>query len=233
LLIATHTGLFRAPPGSAKATRVGTSEQDVMGFSVQGPDRFLASGHPAPGQNLPPLLGLIESRDAGRTWQTISLLGQADFHVLRSAGQRVYGFNSASGALMVSDDAGRAWTELRPPGPLLDLAIDPARPTRAVASTERGLLMSDNAGRSWRTLQPGVVGLLAWPKRHQLYLIDGEGRVRISADQGRNWREVGGMIGGQPVAFVSHGLDLYAALADGTVKRSSDRGASWSVRATL
>jgi hypothetical protein len=111
LYIATHTGLFRAPPGRRTVTRVGDTEQDVMGFSVVGPDRFLGSGHPGPGQSAPPNLGLIRSADAGRSWQPVSLLGDADFHVLRSQGDTVYGFNALTGALMVSRDGGRSWDE--------------------------------------------------------------------------------------------------------------------------
>jgi len=89
LFIATHAGLFRAPRGEIKATRVGAGTQDTMGFTVIGPDRFLGSGHPGQGQSGPPALGLIESTDAGQSWRSLSLLGEADFHVLRSRGSRV------------------------------------------------------------------------------------------------------------------------------------------------
>ncbi len=44
LMIATHSGLFRAAPSSRKAGRVGDRRQDTMGFTVVGPDRFLGSG---------------------------------------------------------------------------------------------------------------------------------------------------------------------------------------------
>lgn len=81
LFIASHTGRFRVGKDSRKAVRVEDRYQDTMGFSIVGPNRFLGSGHPdAREQELPPLLGLIESTDAGRTWQPISLLGEADFH---------------------------------------------------------------------------------------------------------------------------------------------------------
>src|SRR5687768_187039 len=40
VLIATHTGLFRAAPGSEAAERVGDSYQDTMGFAIVGPDHF-------------------------------------------------------------------------------------------------------------------------------------------------------------------------------------------------
>ena len=87
LFIATHTGLWRSGLGESKSVRVGDNNQDTMGFTVIGRDRFLGSGHPDFRTDLPPLLGLIESNDGGRSWEPISLLGQADFHVLRSAGE--------------------------------------------------------------------------------------------------------------------------------------------------
>lgn len=72
LLIATHTGLWVAAEGQTQARRFGNSTQDIMGFSVLDKDRFIGSGHPDPSQSLPPNLGLIESRDAGKSWETRS-----------------------------------------------------------------------------------------------------------------------------------------------------------------
>lgn len=232
LLIATHFGLFRSAKGSTQAPRLGDSRQDVMGFSVLGLDRFLGSGHPAPGEDAPPLLGLIESRDAGRTWKPISLAGEADFHVLRSAGSRVYGFDSSNGRLLVSDDAGRSWSRRSPPGPLLDLAIDPKDNRRAVASTQDAIAVTADAGKRWRSLQPPMAGLLAWPAADRLYLIDGTGAVSLSADAGKTWRQAAS-VGGPPAALAAHARDLFAALQDGTVKQSVDGGKTWTVRATL
>jgi photosystem II stability/assembly factor-like uncharacterized protein len=230
--VATHGGLFEAPEGEQRLRRIGDSEQDVMGFSVVGPDRFIGSGHPAPDEtNLPPNLGLIESRDAGRTWESVSLLGEADFHVLRSDGDRIYGFDGTQGRLMVSSDGGRHWTEQRPPAAMFDLAIDPRDPDHIVASTERGVLASADAGKSWRPLRQDTAGLLAWPAADRLYLVDGQGQVAHSADGGRRWRPDGD-IGGQPVAFIADDTALYVALADTTVKRSADGGAHWTLRAT-
>lgn len=230
LYIATHTGLFRAPEGKRKASRVGDSKQDVMGFSVVGTDRFLGSGHPGPGQDAPPNLGLIRSDNAGRSWQPVSLSGEADFHVLRSQDDTVYGFNGLTGKLMTSRNGGRDWDEHDPPDPMLDLAIDPSDPAHIVASVEEGLVESRDAGRGWRPVAEGRLGLLAWPEPDRLYFIDGAGHVSMSADAGRSWREMGS-IDTQPAAFAAADAELYAALPDGTVKRSSDDGASWSTRA--
>ena len=230
LYVATHHGLFRAPEGQTRMRRVGDSTQDIMGFTVAGANRFLGSGHPDPTQELPPLLGLIESRDGGRTWESISLLGEADFHVLQSAGERVYGFDGSQGRLLVSSDGGRTWKQAAPPGAVFDLAVDPRAPNRIVASTEAGVFRSADAGKGWRPLADDLAGLLTWPAPDRMYLVDGEGQVHQSGDGGRRFEPTGG-IGGPPVAFTSHEDELYAALGDGTVKRSTDGGASWTVRA--
>jgi hypothetical protein len=231
LYVATHYGLFQAGKGKTKLQRMGESRQDIMGFSVVGPRRFIGSGHPDPSQNLPPNLGLIESRDGGKSWKNISLLGQADFHVLRSAGRQVYGFNSTTGQLMVSTDGGRKWAERTPPAGVFDLAIDPRNSQRIVASTERGIFILPNAGNGWRPLRDDVAGLLAWPAPERLFLVDGQGQVLRSSDAGKSFQPVGS-IGGPPSAFVSHDDELYAALGDGNVVRSTDGGANWAVRAT-
>ena len=140
LFIATHTGLFRVGNDSRTAARVEDRYQDTMGFSIVGPNRFIGSGHPdAREQDLPSLLGLIESTDAGKSWQLISLLGEADFHVLRSAGKRVYGYDASNDRLLASADAGRTWRELDRPAPIVDLAPDPSDPQQLVATAIGGL----------------------------------------------------------------------------------------------
>jgi len=229
LMIATHSGLFRAAPGRQTPERVGDRRQDTMGFTVVGPDRFLGSGHPDLRDDLPPLLGLIRSDDAGRSWQPVSLLGQADFHVLRTAGPRIYGVNSADGRLLVSDDGGHRWAARTPPGPLLDLAAHPDVRDRIVVSGEDGLHVSRDAGRRWRRLASDRAGLLAWPAEDALYLVDASGAVHRSRDGGTAWAQVG-TTGGQPAAFVHAGRALYVALHTKEVKVSRDGGRSWQTR---
>ncbi len=229
LFIATHEGLYRAPVGRAAAQPVGDSRQDVMGFTVVGPDRFLGSGHPDPRAGGPPYLGLISTVQAGATWMPVSLSGQADFHVLRAAGSAVYGFNGLTGLVMASRDQGRTWQEHRPPAPLLDLAIAPQDDRTIMAATTTGLFSSSNAGSDWRVVDSAKVGLLSWTA-DGLYLVNGDGRVSVSSDGGKRWRDRG-EIGGQPAAFTASGSALYAARADGTVLHSKNRGGTWTMRA--
>jgi photosystem II stability/assembly factor-like uncharacterized protein len=239
LFIATHTGLYRVEKDERRAERIGGRYQDTMGFMIVGPNHFLGSGHPdlneAREKDLPSLLGLIESTDSGETWQPISLSGEADFHVLRFAGERVYGFDSSNDRLLVSGDRGRSWKQLQKPGPLVDLAVDPRNSRRIVATSagglEEGLFESRDGGNSWRRVSEAL-GLLAWPTGRRLYLVAGGGQVFASSDSGRTLEHVG-QIGGEPAALLPEGGDeLYIALHDGTIKRSSDGGVTWAVRST-
>ena len=234
VVIATHSGLFRAREGDQRAVRIGDSHQDTMGFTVIGPRRYLGSGHPDLRDlrnDVPPLLGLIRSTDGGRKWDPVSLLGRADFHVLRAAGERVYGVNSANGQFLASEDGGRTWKKRTPPASVIDLAPDPKQPAEVVASTERGLHVSRDGGATWRPLRSDAGGLLARTSGGNLFLVDGEGGVHRSDDGGISFDDVGD-IGGQPAAFAAHGDELYAALHTNEVKVSTDGGRTWKLRVT-
>ena len=90
----------RKATGSPTATRTRwASRSSARPFSrLRAPGRARAK--------LPPLLGLIESTDAGKTWEPISLLGEADFHVLRSAGKHVYGYDASNDRLLAEHRRG-------------------------------------------------------------------------------------------------------------------------------
>ncbi len=228
LFVASHNGLFRAARDEAEARPVGSSGKDVMGFSIVGSNRFIGSGHPGDFENLPPNLGLVASTDAGTTFQPVSLLGEVDFHVLRGAGPRIYGYDSSSGRFLVSRDAGHAWSRQRAPGALLDLAVHPSNPDRLIASADDGLFSSADGGRGWRRLG-SQVALIAWPAVERLFILSQEGKVAVSADGGRHFQPAGD-VPGEPVAFVGAGTELYVALADNRVMRSTDGGATWTTR---
>jgi photosystem II stability/assembly factor-like uncharacterized protein len=227
LYIATHTGLFRSAKGESSARRVEAPEQDLMGFSVAGADRFVASGHPGPGQDLPPALGLIESRDGGRTWRSLSLQGEADFHLLRAAGDTVYAFD---GRLRVSRDGGRNWQELTSPGELADIAPNPGDPDRVLASTSDGLRLSDDGGRSWTKGALDPPALLAWGGANLVFALGGDGTAYASTNGGRTWNPAGA-VEGPPAAFTADASGtVYVARQDGSVDASSDRGRTWRPR---
>lgn len=233
LFVATHTGLFRAASGERTARRVGDRYQDTMGFAVVGPDRFLGSGHPDLRERLPPFLGLVESRDAGRSWREVSLQGSVDFHVLEASGRHVFGYGShwdtREPRFLASADGGRRWQRLEAPEPLVSLAISPTDPRTLIASGERRVFASRDGGRSWAREEVPTAGLLAWTSRGQ-FIVGADGRVWHSSGQAQPW-QAAGSTGGQPAAFDRGlGAALLVALHDGTVKHSVDDGRSWAVR---
>lgn len=228
LYVATHHGVYRI--AGDDADRVGEGEQDTMGFTIAGPDRFLASGHPdsagfQAGQ--PPLLGLIESTNGGKTWAPVSLLGKADFHALAFVHGRIYGADSSGSRFLVSTD-GSAW-DTRSTVALRSFAVDPERPDHILAAGEPGLLDSSDGGRTWTPVSGPALVVLSWAAGAGLYGLDGGGSVHRSTDGGATWVEAGA-VPGEPEALLA-GEALYAATADeqgGTsLYRSADSGGSW------
>ena len=233
LYAASHFGVFRVP-ADGKAERVGKLVQDTMGFTVVGPDHFLASGHPdinddrlrKPGR--PPLLGLVESRDGGRTWEPLSLLGEADFHSLVTAHGKVYGYDSTGGRFMVSRD-GKEWDTRSRIG-IGDFAVDPDDADHLVAMTERGLAESGDGGRSWAPIEGPQLALLSWNAKQGLWGVTSAGETYQRVEGRWEPREA---LAGKPEALLVTDDELYAAAAgDGAtaIYVSSDGARSWRLR---
>lgn len=224
LYAGTHYGLFRLPEGG-EPTRVGGLVQDLMGFTVVGPGHFLASGHPGEGQLRPANLGLIESTDGGRSWQTLSLAGQADFHALEAKHGMVYGYHA--GRLMVSADK-RTW-ETRASIAMADLAVSSRDPQTVLATTQEGLARSTDGGRSFRVVGGApLLALVTWPEVGRVVGVDPDGGVHVSEDGGITWQQRGST-GGAPEALAASGQQVYVALEDRIVE-SGDGGRTFQNR---
>lgn len=213
---ATHLGLFRIPT-SGRAERIADRYQDTMGFTVVGEDHFLGSGHPdindtrlrKPGR--PPLLGLIESTDAGETWQPLSLLGEADFHAIVADHGVVYGFDATSGGFMVSRDT-KTW-DRRSTLELVGFGVDPDDGDHVVGAGPDGLLESRDGGRTWPEMQGPQLTTLSWDEKLGLWGADETGDVyRLRAD-GERWVQAGS-VPGEPQAMLAKDGRLVVAAAD-------------------
>jgi hypothetical protein len=102
LYIATHTGLVRVRP-NASAEWVGSHRFDLMGFTAdpRAADLVYASGHPDLAtyqQSGIGNLGLLVSRDGGRTWQSFALKGGACHHGLHGSPISRRGADMATGS---------------------------------------------------------------------------------------------------------------------------------------
>ena len=236
IYIGAHSGFFRASAGEP-TERVGDTWQDTMAFLRVGEGDFLASGHPDLTSDLPTHLGLIGSTDEGRTWQLLSLAGEADFHALDSAGRWVVGYDSHGERILASRDR-KTWTTIDE-GPMLDVAVAPANTAAAgldqgelgafLATTATGEVVSyPGASGQARLLQAAPrLALLDWPTPDLLVGIDPQGTVYLSRTEGRNW-VARGSIGEPPGALEVTDKAWYAATETNVVV-SRDQGQTWSV----
>ncbi|WP_217631235.1 F510_1955 family glycosylhydrolase [Modestobacter sp. DSM 44400] len=223
LYAGTHYGLVRVSAGG-QLIRVADRVQDFMGLTVIGPGRYLASGHPGTGQPGPANLGLIESTDAGRTWTTLSLAGDADFHALDAAQGVIYGYTD--GRLLVSKD-GREWADQGAMA-IADLAVDPTQPDRLLVTTEQGPALSADGGRTF-DLEPDspLLQLVAFsPEGAAAFGVSPGGEVYASTDGGRTWDQRGN-VGSAPAALGAVGQNVYVAV-EGAIVSSTDGGATFA-----
>lgn len=220
----THYGLFRVVDGTA--TRVGDRVQDFMGFTVAGPDHFLASGHPGEGQGGHSSVGLIESTDGGMTWQELSLAGEADFHALEYRHGRVYGLNSMTGQLLVSEDK-ESWQELSAES-IADFAVSPDDADVLIATSQQGLVLSNDRGSTFAAVSEApLMVFVGWAEDGTLAGVTPEGVVYTADAPDGDWTERGN-VGGQPEALTVHSADAIYAATNGTVLVSTDGGTTFS-----
>jgi photosystem II stability/assembly factor-like uncharacterized protein len=223
LYAGTHHGLMRISPGG-ELTRIADRVQDFMGFTVVGPDHYLAGGHPGPGQSGPGNLGLLETTDGGQNWTTLSLAGEADFHALAAADGAVYGYSG--GRLLVSEN-GVDWTDrggLR----IADLAVDPSASERLLATSEQGVILSEDGGETFRVLAgaPRLLLIDFSADATSAVGVSPEGAVHASTDGGLTWAERGD-VGGAPAALAVDGQEVYVAV-NGAIVASTDGGGTFS-----
>ncbi|MGY1838670.1 MULTISPECIES: F510_1955 family glycosylhydrolase [unclassified Modestobacter] len=192
-LLATHDGLLEVG-ADGRHTPIGPGI-DLMGFAVTG-NRYLASGHPGPGVDLPEPVGLIESTDGGRSWEVLSRSGQSDFHALTAGDAGILGWD---GTLVRSED-GRAWEQLTIPDEPAALAAAPTGST-VLATTGRGLLRSADGGATWTDVPDApLLQVVDWAEDGATVAgVDPAGTVWLSPDAGGTW-ERGERLGSPPGA---------------------------------
>jgi hypothetical protein len=221
--LATHQGLFRYDKGTH--AQVGPTV-DFMGFSIVGPGHFYASGHPAPGVDLPQPAGLMESRDAGKTWSVVSRGGQSDFHALTSSSKGVMGYD---GALMSTAD-GKAWQPLAIPAQPASLAAAPDG-SRTLATTASGVMLSKNRGASWAPLTTAPQLLLAaWADQTTATGITNTGHLAVSTDSGETWKTGAGRVDSAQATSASRtsgGVLEVLVVTDSGIERTIDSGATF------
>ncbi len=172
-------------------------------------------------------MGLIESLDAGKTWNERSLGGTADFHGIETSAGVIYGWDITEGRLMASPD-GQQW-EMRSRDGIIDFAVSPSDPTALLAVSATGMLRSADGGRHFTPVEnEPAVHLLDWGSSG-LFGTTAEGAVFESGNSGASW-EHRGIAGGEPTAFSVVAERLLVAVSDGRILSSGNAGATWDVR---
>lgn len=183
VLMATHEGLFVVTPEGHE--RVGPVI-DLMGFSVVGPGRYVASGHPGAGVDMPDPVGLIESTDAGRTWTARSRAGESDFHAVAGWGAGVL----AVGRGLERTDDLETWSTLDRAPDVFDVSTPDGRDV--IVTNENGPQRSLDGGATWSELAGAPVLQLVEHSRPGVAAgVTPEGVVYVTEDGGGSWIRVG------------------------------------------
>ena len=106
--------------------------------------------------------------------------------------------------VQVSSDGGKTFEGVAAPAVAraVDITINPADAKQWAVGTEQGVFLSSNSGGSWRQRETTFGARVAWAAPDALYSAGLDGKVRKSADGGKNWEEVG-TIGAGPKDFVA------------------------------
>ncbi len=218
LVVAAHDGLYVYD--GATPARVGPVI-DLMGFTVAGPGHYYASGHPGTATDLPQPVGLIESRDGGKTWTVLSRGGKSDFHALTTTSRAVVGFD---GAVRATAD-GRTWTDGNLDAQPRTLAGS-RKGSTVLATTQEGLMRSTDGGANWQRMdQAPWLLMAAFGDGDAVAGLTPYGQVHTSADAGRTWRATDLVADDAQALHASgEGEDLEVLVADGRTILASTGG---------
>ena len=189
-------------------------------------------------------LGLLVSRDGGRTWEGVALKGQTDFHALTyspDGGGDLFGWSVAgqTGLYRIST---KTWAAERLPAQglkdVLALAASHDLPGRVLAGTPGGLLLSQDRGVTWRPVAgiprdvPVTAVAFSSTEKRRVYIYvvrAGYGLMR-SDDAGVTGRPMElAAKPDEPVIAIAlgPGSKLAVATTAASVSVSDDGGRSW------
>ncbi len=233
LMIPSHHGLAVYENGTW--SKAPGPQHDYMGFSATG-ENLYSSGHPAPGSGLVNPFGLLRSRDGGKTWETLGLEGESDFHLLATSWNTsaVYIWNPAPSSRMERPglhytlNDGLAWKPARASGLEGDpraLAVHPRDAAIVAVATSSGVFLSRDSGERFVRLVSDAEGLSVCFDLDAKNLWYGafDGRARLSRaplDGGTGASVDLPPLGRDAVAYIAQNPDARSEYAIATFARS-------------
>lgn len=243
LVVPAHIGLAVYRDG--RWSSASGPAHDFMGFSV-AKNAIYTSGHPAPGSPLRNPLGLIKSTDGGKTWQQLSLYGEADFHDIAVGYQTnvVYVISGWANSQMpqpgiyYTRDEGKTWKGSELGGissPINSIAVHPGDAATVALGTMSGPYLSRDFGQRFRRVGPGKAVTAVFFEldgKHLLFASeDASALVRVALDGGSNQNLKLPALASDFVAYIARSPADRKELAIATRKRhvfiSKDAGKTW------
>lgn len=164
ILVSIHQGLAAYENG--KWSKPAGPQHDYMGFSATAKNLY-SSGHPAPGSGLANPLGLMRSRDGGKSWERLGMQGETDFHLMAASWNTnaIYVWNPAPSSrikapgLHSTEDDGETWQPARAQGLAGDpraLAVHTQNPAIVAVATSSGVYLSRDSGERFAPVAAGA-----------------------------------------------------------------------------
>lgn len=210
IYVASHEGMIVTKDQEKEWSFVGKDDLDFMGFHMQSDGTMLTSGHPGETSDLPNPLGLLESKNHGENWDSKSLVGEVDFHILTSNESNpniVYGViqmgnESYEAGIYKSTDKGESWERVEGTGlmnnldGIYSLLSLPNSENELLAGTNEGVFRSEDGGATWKLVDEKrlITALSAIPGSNDLIsysIIEGESGMMISKNKGVTWGKIG------------------------------------------
>lgn len=220
-LLGTHEGLFEYQAANSMK-RISSEDFDVMGIASFG-DTIYASGHPGATSELPNPIGLIASKDSGKTWKKVSLQGKVDFHMLEVGKSDIYGADSGSGQLMYSSDLGKTWRKLGE-NKYSDIAVLNSKRASAIGLRDGALVSTADAfattsaiktSRMWSSVE-ALDSVLYASSRKTIY---------SSVDNGKSWKKIATLT--SEIGSITMNAKIFVAVTADAIFVSHDGGKSF------
>jgi hypothetical protein len=244
LMVAVHDGL--AVYENGKWSKSQAPQHDYMGFSATA-KHFYSSGHPARGSGLVNPLGVIRSKDGGKTWDTLGLERESDFHLLATSWNTsaIYVWNHAPNSRMRQPglhytlNDGFVWKPARAAGlkgnPMA-LAVHPGNATLVAAATASGVYLSRDSGERFEPVASGAQGVSVFfdldGKQLWYGTFDGQARFARAPLGGKATSVALPAIGRDAVAYIAQNpakrTEYAIATFEKSVYLSKDSGRTWT-----